>query len=92
MPSLPQDQHQRLYVLSVREDRRRGYIRWLFWCPTTAMVAYGLTTNMLSEILYDLIAYGYWRVETQGIECLVATIDASAITVPKTDLIHMKPL
>ena len=46
---------------------------------------------MISEILYDLITYGYWRVETKGIECLVATIDAPAVTVTGNDLIQMKP-
>eukprot|EP00959_Pyramimonas_sp_CCMP1952_P338419 7087102-Pyramimonas_sp.AAC.1 len=30
-------------------------------------------------------------VETKGIECLVATIDAPAITVTENDLIQMKP-
>ena len=55
------------------------------------MVADGLTKSMISEILYDLITYGYWRVETKGIECLVATIDAPAVTVTENDLIQMKP-
>eukprot|EP00959_Pyramimonas_sp_CCMP1952_P449393 9409732-Pyramimonas_sp.AAC.1 len=90
LKGVPQDRHQRLYVLSVREDRLRGYIRRLFWRPTTAMVADGLTKSMLSEILYDLITYGYWRVETKDIECLVATIDAPAITMTDSDLIQMK--
>eukprot|EP00959_Pyramimonas_sp_CCMP1952_P066945 1397796-Pyramimonas_sp.AAC.1 len=46
---------------------------------------------MLFEGLYDLITYGYWRVETKGIECFVATIDAPAITVTENDLIQMRP-
>ena len=91
LKGVPQDRHQRLYVLAIREDRLRGFIRRFFWCPTSAMVADGLTKSMISEILYDLITYGYWRVETKGIECLVATIDAPAITVAENDLISMKP-
>ena len=55
------------------------------------MVADGLTKSMISEILYDLLTFGYWRVETKGIECLVATIDAPAVTVNESDLINMKP-
>ena len=55
------------------------------------MVADGLTKSMISEILYDLLTYGYWRVETKGIECLVATIDAPAVTVTEGDLMNMKP-
>ena len=91
LKGVPQYRHQRLYVLSVREDRLRGYIRRCFWCPTTAMVADGLTKSMLSEMLYGLNTYGYWRVDTKGIECLVATIDAPAVTVTENDLIQMKP-
>eukprot|EP00959_Pyramimonas_sp_CCMP1952_P088836 1858745-Pyramimonas_sp.AAC.1 len=46
---------------------------------------------MISEILYGMLTYGYWRVETKGIECLVATIDVPAVTVNEGDLISMKP-
>eukprot|EP00959_Pyramimonas_sp_CCMP1952_P465973 9489202-Pyramimonas_sp.AAC.1 len=55
------------------------------------MVADRLTKSMVSEILYDLITYGYWRVETKGTECLIAAIHAPAVTVTENDLIQMKP-
>ena len=55
------------------------------------MVVDGRTKSMISEILRALITYGDWRVETKGIECLVATIDAPAITTTENDLISMKP-
>ena len=91
LKGVPQDRHQRLYVLSVREDRLRGYIRRFFWCPTTSMVADGLTKDMISEILYDLCTFGYWRLETKGIEVLVATRDAPAVTVNESDLLSIRP-
>ena len=41
---IPQDRYQRVYVMSLREDRVRGAIRHFMWIPTIAMVVDGLTT------------------------------------------------
>ena len=91
LKGVPQDRHQRLYVLSVREDRLRGFIRRFFWCPTTAMLCDGLTKSMTSEILYDLLTYGFWRFDDRNLGALVATRDAPAVSVTEHDLISMKP-
>ena len=58
---VPQDRYQRLYVMSLREDRVKGGIRRFFWIPTTAMLADSLTKSMISSIMMDLLQWGYWR-------------------------------
>ena len=58
----PQDRFQRLYILSLREDRIKGAVRHFGWIPTAAMISDALTKIMISPILYDLLTHGYWRV------------------------------
>lgn len=48
MKGVPQDRHQRLYVLSLREDRMTGRIRKTVLVPTEIMVADALTKVMVS--------------------------------------------
>ncbi len=63
---VPQDRHQRLYILSIREDRIKGAIRHFWWIPTSGMVSDALTKPMISPIMYDLITHGFWRVWCVG--------------------------
>ena len=58
---VPQDRYQRLYILSLREDRIKGTIRYFLWKPTAAMIADALTKVMICPNMYDLITHGYWR-------------------------------
>ncbi len=51
--------------MSLREDRIKGHIRRFWWIPTSAMIADPLTKSMISEILFDLIQWGYWRFEAK---------------------------
>ena len=46
---------------------------------------------MISEILYDLLTYSFWRFDDRNLGALVATRDAPAISVTEGDLISMKP-
>ena len=63
---VPQDRYQRLYILSLREDRIKGTIRFFLWIPTSAMISDALTKVMISPNLYDLITHGYWRWKCVG--------------------------
>ena len=58
---VPQDRYQRLYILSLREDRIKGTIRHFIWIPTAAMIADPLTKVMICPNFYDLLTFGYWR-------------------------------
>ena len=69
---VPQDRHQRLYVMSIREDRLRRAIRNFYWIPTSAMLCDALTKPMISEILYDLLTIGYWRTPLKNLAPLMA--------------------
>ena len=48
---VPQDRYQRLYVLSLREDRIKGSIRRFIWIPTCSMIVDPLTKPMISKVL-----------------------------------------
>jgi hypothetical protein len=65
---VPQDRYQRLYILSLREDRIKGAIRHFIWIPTAAMVADALTKVMISPIMYDLLTHGYWQLKCVGLQ------------------------
>ena len=69
---VPQDRYQRLYILSLREDRLKGAIRRVLWIPTGGMLADPLTKSMLSPVLYDLLTHGYWKCKCTTIQPLVA--------------------
>ena len=44
--TLPQDKTQRIYVLSLRESRLSGRVRWMALAPTQSMIADALTKSM----------------------------------------------
>ena len=69
---VPQDRYQRLYILSLREDRLKGAMRRVLWIPTGGMLADPLTKSMLPPVLYDLLTHGYWRCKRTTIQPLVA--------------------
>ena len=69
---VPQDRYQRVYVMSLREDRIKGIIRRFFWIPTAAMIADAMTKSMISFELYDLLTWGYWRFESKDQQPLMA--------------------
>ena len=57
---VPQDRYQRLYVLSLREDRIRQNIRLTLWIPTEFMIADALTKTMNTEAMRTLLTTGQW--------------------------------
>ena len=56
--TLPQDKQQRIYVLSLREWRLAGRIRWMSLIPTRSMVADALTKLMVSPQMMELLTSG----------------------------------
>ena len=72
LKGVPQDRYQRVYVMSLREDRIKQAIRRFMWIPTTAMLADSLTKQMISAIMYDLLHFGYWQFDNRGLNPLVA--------------------
>ena len=59
LKGVPQDRHQRLYVLSLRENRVNGRLRKCFLIPTEIMGADALTKKMISRQLMNLLTSGY---------------------------------
>ena len=87
---VPQDRYQRVYVMSLREDRIKQAIRRFFWIPTTAMLADCLTKSMISSIMYDLLHFGFWNFENKGLNPLVALELQLNADRPETDIINIK--
>ena len=56
--TLPQDKSQRIYVLSLRESRLSGRIRWMSLVPTQSMIADCLTKSMISKQMMKLLTTG----------------------------------
>ncbi|CAE7553108.1 RE1, partial [Symbiodinium sp. CCMP2456] len=54
----PQDKNQRLYVLSFREARMSGRVRWMCLTPTESMTADALTKTMIAEPMMKLLTTG----------------------------------
>ena len=69
---VPQDRYQRLYILTLREDRVKGCIRHFYWIPTTAMLADCLTKSMLSALMFDLMQHGYWQFDNKQQDPMMA--------------------
>ena len=63
---VPQDRYQRLYVLSLREDRINGAIRRFIWIPTCSMLVDPLTKPMISKVLFDMLTQGFWQMTCKG--------------------------
>lgn len=56
--TLPQDKSQRIYVLSLRESRLSGRIRWMALIPTQSVIADCLTKPMISKQMMMLLTTG----------------------------------
>ena len=54
----PQDKNQRLYVLSFREARMTGKVRWMVLTPTESMTADALTKAMIAVPMMKLLTTG----------------------------------
>ena len=65
---IPQDRYQRLYILSLREDRIKGATRYFYWIPTLSMIVDALTKSMVSPFLYDLLTHGFWRMKCVSLQ------------------------
>ena len=61
--ALPQDKAQRIYILSLRESRLSGRIRWMILVP--AMAADALSKPMLSRQLMTILTIGIFQVENE---------------------------
>ena len=58
--SPPQDKQQRVYVMSIREDRVLRKIRNMIKLPTEIMLADGMTKVKICKVLHDYIRCGHW--------------------------------
>eukprot|EP00438_Fugacium_kawagutii_P029807 Skav231475 [mRNA] locus=scaffold1100:530653:539709:- [translate_table: standard] len=63
--TLPQDKNQRIYVLSLRESRLAGRIRWMALVPTRSMIADALTKPMISAQMMQLLTTGCLTIENE---------------------------
>ena len=77
---IPQDRYQRLYILSLREDRIKGAIRYFFWIPTLSMIVDALTKVLVSPQLYDLLTHGWWQMK-----CVQGQAQAPLVALPPAD-------
>ena len=60
--ALPQDGMQRVYVMSIREDRVHRKIRFMIKLPTEIMLADGLTKIKFCGVLQYYMQTGWWLV------------------------------
>jgi hypothetical protein len=86
---VPQDRYQRVYVMSLREDRIKQAIRRFFWIPTQAMLADCLTKPMISAIMYDLLHFGFWQFDNRGFDPLCAMELQHATRIDETDIVRI---
>lgn len=77
---VPQDRHQRLYVLSLREDRMSGRIRRTILVPTEVMVSDALTKKMVARQLMNLITSGFLFMRTEKSICCRVRVKADEYT------------
>ena len=63
--TLPQDKTQRIYVLSLRESRLSGRVRWMALVPTESMVADVLTKPMHAKQMLTLLTSGVLEVKNE---------------------------
>ena len=87
---VPQDRYQRIYVMALREDRIKGAIRRFMWIPTTSMLADCLTKSMISNIMYDLLHFGYWQFDNSGQDPLCALELQHSLNFDETDLVNIR--
>ena len=63
--TLPQDKTQRIYVLSLRESRLSGRVRWMSLVPTQSMVADVLTKTMHAPQMLTLLTSGVLEIKNE---------------------------
>ena len=63
--SLPQDRMQRVYVMSIREDRVLRKIRNMIKIPTEIMLGDGMTKVKICRVLQDYIQNGMWVIPSE---------------------------
>ena len=63
--TLPQDKSQCIYVLSLRESRLAGCIRWMILAPTRFMAAGALTKPMLSKQMMMVLTSGFLEMQNK---------------------------
>ena len=63
LKGVPQDRHQRLAILALREKRLAGRIRLSHWVETIYMIANALTKHDPNDpCLWDLLTSGTWKI------------------------------
>ncbi|CAE8712610.1 unnamed protein product [Polarella glacialis] len=88
---VPQDKGQRLYVLSIREDRLTGKIRFFFLIPTSTMLADGLTKVMFSRQLLQLMTSGAYTFFNEDKQPVLIRQLPKRLTYSEQDLIDIVP-
>ena len=63
LKGVPQDRHQRLAILALREKRVAGRIRLSYWMQTDWMIANALTKHDANcPTMWDLLTKGRWDI------------------------------
>ena len=66
LKGVPQDRHQRLAILALREKRVAGRIRLSYWMQTDWMIANALTKHDPNcPTMWELLTAGRWQIEGQ---------------------------
>ena len=87
---VPQDRYQRVYVMSLREDRIKQGIRQFYWIPTSAMLADSLTKQMISAIMYDLLHFGFWQFDNKSLNPLIAMELQLSDRIDESEIVNIK--
>lgn len=88
----PQDKQQRLYILSLREDRARGLIRRFFLISSNIMLADSLTKHMLGRRFLDFCSTGVWRTRGADKNCRMRGRLDLGRDYTEQDLVELKDL
>lgn len=86
---VPQDRHQRLYALSLREDRMLGKIRRAILVPTELMAADALTKAMVSPQLMNLLTSGFFFMVYVGPKVIKVRIRPKNFKYTEQDLMEL---
>eukprot|EP00959_Pyramimonas_sp_CCMP1952_P137967 2887852-Pyramimonas_sp.AAC.1 len=61
---VPSDKDSRLSILSIREERLTGRIRYFVHCPTHNMICDALTRTGVFPQIMRLVSTGVWQIVT----------------------------
>ena len=87
---VPSDKNNRLAILSMREERLSGRIRWFIHLPTHNMIMDGLTKPGLFPCLMHLATTGNWQINYKRDKGFtMRRVDRTSLEYSEDDLVRL---